>query len=120
MTLLVHRTLCTSTSNQRSSITASQAAYNLDLSDGHSVAHRNYWKDIKNQRKFLEKLGAQLKIRTLDDWNQIKIKDVIDNGGSGLLSHYGGSLQKALKFIYPEHVFKFPQKATPRYWDKMD
>eukprot|EP01114_Cavostelium_apophysatum_P021810 TRINITY_DN7703_c0_g1_i1.p1 TRINITY_DN7703_c0_g1~~TRINITY_DN7703_c0_g1_i1.p1 ORF type:complete len:1057 (-),score=241.58 TRINITY_DN7703_c0_g1_i1:7-3177(-) len=73
---------------------------------------RTNWKDVKTQRTFLESIAESLGLEKegggtrLDEWYQVKVSDVIDCGGSGLLKHYDRSIQKALKSIYPEHDWK--------------
>jgi hypothetical protein len=34
----------------------------------------NYWKDVNNQRKFLEFVGKQLNIKERSDWYKISMK----------------------------------------------
>lgn len=40
-----------------------------------------YWNSLKNQRDFLEKVGKELNIKTLDDWYEKNVSDVTEKGG---------------------------------------
>jgi hypothetical protein len=64
---------------------------------------RSKWKDIHVQRSTLEDIGKRLKVQQLNDWYKIRNADIIHHGGSGLLSHYGNSLSKLLRTVYPEY-----------------
>lgn len=60
-----------------------------------------YWFLKENQRKFLEQLRAAKNILQNSQWGNLTIDEVIENGGSGLLNQYGGSIFHALKENYP-------------------
>jgi len=73
-----------------------------------------YWSDINNQKKFLENVGAQLNVRTLNDWGNVTLSQIMEHGGHGLLKQYSGSLFQALQSIYPRHNWNlrhFPNVA---------
>lgn len=65
---------------------------------------KDYWHDIKNQRRFLDWATKELKIKSQEDWYNVKAQDVIKLGGSGLILHYG-SWAKTLISVYPEYRF---------------
>ena len=57
----------------------------------------------------------------MEDWYQVKISDVEDQGGHGLLNHYGGSLIKLLLAVYPDfkwQVWRFNQPPKG-YWNDL-
>jgi hypothetical protein len=66
---------------------------------------RNYWKDMKNQRNFLDQLGVKLGLTNLDGWYSVQATKVIENGGSRLLSYYGYSLSKGAYRVRSELIF---------------
>jgi hypothetical protein len=54
-----------------------------------------YWKDIKNQRAFFDQLAAKLNLKSLDDWNDVRLSTVQKMGGWFVNNpRYGGSLQE--------------------------
>lgn len=80
-----------------------------------------FWKDLENQRKYLEWLGIGLGIKKMEDWYKVRAAD-IPSESTLLHNHYGRSLVKALMTIYPEHdwiVWKF-DKVPVGYWNDMN
>jgi len=67
-----------------------------------------YWKNLENQRTFLENIAIDLGIKHFEDWYFVRKCDITKRGGRGLLFYYNGSLKKALSSIYPENKWKFP------------
>jgi len=66
---------------------------------------------------FLDWLGKKLGYTKKEDWYQISIKEIVDNGGTGLLFHFDKSPQKLLSAVYgddflPWRFAKVPQ-STP-------
>jgi hypothetical protein len=47
---------------------------------------------------------------------------MIAQGGGSMLQHYGNSLQKALRAIYPDYIWDTFKFRTLKYghWNKMD
>jgi len=66
----------------------------------------NYWNNKNNQLKFLNELGKQLGFNQMNDWYNITVKDIKENGGSGLLNKYGNSPSKLIMTIYSNHEWK--------------
>ncbi len=73
-----------------------------------------YWKDISNQRKFLESVATELNILAFSflyeanikeprDWYFVSIKHIVERGGTGLLYHHNRSLMRALRAVYPDY-----------------
>jgi len=79
--------------------------YKFDISK-FGVVPRNYWKDMTNQRNFMDQVAKTLHIKSLDDWNRVSVAQFCKMKGLGLLQRYSGSLVKALRAIYPENSWK--------------
>ena len=72
-----------------------------------------FWDDIKNQRKFMEYVGKQLKIKDFSDFYQVNRQTIIGYGGSGILRKYS-SLIELFQTIFPEFSWdKFKFKYVP-------
>jgi len=64
----------------------------------------NYWKNVENQKLFLEELARKLNIGKdeKEKWYDVDSEVVGKEGGATLLSHYyGGSMHALLKSVYP-------------------
>ena len=53
-----------------------------------------YWRDVNNQRELFNSIATSLNISQPQDWIKVTAKQVIEKGGSTVLSRYGGSLLK--------------------------
>jgi hypothetical protein len=72
-----------------------------------------FWDAPEHQRLFFEtKLTQRLQVHTHEDWYERTIKDVTDEGGSGLLGRHDSSLQRALETLYPEYSWGFRNKIS--------
>jgi len=71
-----------------------------------------HWHSVANQRHFLEWMATQLNITDINGWYKVSASEVKKRGGSGLLTHYGGSISKALKTVYPEYKWQFWKFST--------
>eukprot|EP01114_Cavostelium_apophysatum_P020910 TRINITY_DN7146_c0_g1_i1.p1 TRINITY_DN7146_c0_g1~~TRINITY_DN7146_c0_g1_i1.p1 ORF type:complete len:487 (-),score=70.02 TRINITY_DN7146_c0_g1_i1:20-1480(-) len=95
-----------------------------DFPNAHKVSH-SYWKDLKNQRQFLDDLAAELHIQHPKDWGYVTRKIVEERGGLTLLSYCGDSLLRALQTVYPEtkwNVADFPtlDREPSGYWNNVE
>jgi hypothetical protein len=54
--------------------------------------------------QFVEYLTSQFGITKPEDWYNIKVADIVKNGGSGLLDKYNGSLVQMLNSLYPQYL----------------
>jgi hypothetical protein len=92
------------------------------------VAPAHFWNDIKNQKKFMDWVGKQLKITEMSDWYKVTkrvtiatfplthYKDLYNVGASSLLnSNYNASPSQLLAAVYPDYEW-LPWKFahTPR------
>lgn len=78
----------------------------------------SHWKSVENQKLFFISLARQLNIEELAGFYKVRVVDVRDRGGSGLLSAHENSLFSALTCAYPEHEW-FPWKfeqPPPNFW----
>jgi hypothetical protein len=77
---------------------------------------KNFWSDINNQRKFVEWVGKELKIKDMCDWYNVTLKVTIkcyrysflkDFEALGcyylLQNRYNGVISAFLSAVYPEH-----------------
>lgn len=93
------------------------------------------WKDISQQKAFLDELSQKLNIKQKSDWYNVRAYDVKasakypfikvkENGGESLITNkYGGSLVKALMAIYPEYEWKpwkFIGKIESEFWNSYE
>ncbi len=62
-----------------------------------------HWTNISNQRHFLDELASKLDIK-VESWSKQTTTTIIENGGSGLLAKYNGSLTSLLTAVYPEYL----------------
>jgi hypothetical protein len=80
----------------------------------------DYFNNMLNQRKFLDYVGEQLGVETLDDWYKFMLDDVKKVAGISLFVNcYQSSLVKALQMVYPEHEWlpwKF-MRVPAGWWD---
>lgn len=82
----------------------------------------SYWICVNIASKFFKWLSKQLGIKQMADWYKLTAEEMENNGGLGLLGHFGGSPSKALQSVYPEHkweVWKFCNSPMG-YWDDLN
>ena len=53
---------------------------------------KNFWTDVKNQRKFMDWAAKELKIKEMDDWYNVTPKELSDLGGITLVMHHSNSI----------------------------
>jgi hypothetical protein len=53
-----------------------------------------YWKDINNQRTFLNFVAQKYSITHPKDWSNMTAQTLASEGGTGLLKYYNGNLSK--------------------------
>jgi hypothetical protein len=93
---------------------------------------RNYWDDVKNQKKFMDWAAEQLNIQEMGDWYKVTkrvtkymytkhltFKQLDDIGGNRLLVKYNLSPSLLLYNVYPDYdwlTWKF-DNCPRNYWD---
>jgi hypothetical protein len=70
-----------------------------------------FWKDLVNQRNYIQWLAKELKITNMEDWYKVKHRDLRQIDSGMLQTCYGNSLPNALKTLYPDYDWK-PWKFT--------
>eukprot|EP01114_Cavostelium_apophysatum_P021759 TRINITY_DN7678_c0_g1_i2.p1 TRINITY_DN7678_c0_g1~~TRINITY_DN7678_c0_g1_i2.p1 ORF type:complete len:759 (+),score=135.48 TRINITY_DN7678_c0_g1_i2:52-2328(+) len=84
-----------------------------------------YWKDVSNQRAFIESFAKERGISTLESWSKVSANDLERYGGGSLLYRFGGSLRKLLASLYPDHDWRHENlpkiKQLPSgYWHRQE
>ncbi len=66
---------------------------------------KGYWDNINNQRAFLDKLAKKLNITDQRGWYNIKLSQIMEyNGGGLVIGKYDGSLVKLITTVFPEYL----------------
>ncbi len=99
---------------------------------------KGYWKDMKNQRKFMDWAGKELNYTNKEDWYKVttevinfklkilKFKEILKLGGRSLLSMYNDSPSLLISAVYPEYkwspwkLHKFPKDYNISQSDKQE
>jgi hypothetical protein len=66
----------------------------------------------------MEDIGSQLGVKSLEDWYNIKYRDVVQKGGKVVINHYKSSLYKMLQSLYPSYNWKADKfvNKPKNYW----
>eukprot|EP01127_Copromyxa_protea_P018899 TRINITY_DN6034_c0_g1_i2.p1 TRINITY_DN6034_c0_g1~~TRINITY_DN6034_c0_g1_i2.p1 ORF type:complete len:495 (+),score=68.20 TRINITY_DN6034_c0_g1_i2:18-1502(+) len=67
---------------------------------------KNFWLSIQNQRNFFDNLAGTLGISKPEDWYTVSYKDIVANGGGGLMQRHKNSPYSVLSAVYPEYSWK--------------
>ncbi len=67
------------------------------------IKQRGYWKNISNQRAFMDALAKKLNIKYQEEWYDLTHGIMKKHGGTGLLDRYKNSPSKLLTTVYPEY-----------------
>ena len=78
-----------------------------------------YWESQENIDNFLFKIKEKYKLKSPEDWNSIKRKHILFNGGSRLLSKYSMFELKCMACPEGKSLFKNP-KHSPGYWENQE
>jgi hypothetical protein len=96
--------------------------------------HRGYWENMTEQRKYLDWVAKELKIKEFSDWYKISwkveiskkfhvdFKDIQNLRGGRLLNNYNGSPALMLSTVYPEYdwlPWKF-DKCSVGFWGDLN
>jgi hypothetical protein len=79
----------------------------------------SHWNDRNTQKDFFDRLAVKLGVDTTkpEQWNRVTKFNVIKRGGWGVLQHYNGSLNEALKASYPEYsAVSTKKERNPHQW----
>lgn len=79
-----------------------------------------YWEDEENCRVFMRKLAVKHGVQKMEDWQTIRLKDVLASGGVGLLGKYNWALGKLISdVVYPDEdvdIKKIRPVMPKGYW----
>ena len=80
-----------------------------------------FWEDKTNIQDFLNKLKVKLNLNTIDDWNTLTQRQVIENGGFSLLTRYTLYDIKTMgcpdgKLVFFHHT----KRKQSGYWEKKE
>lgn len=66
---------------------------------------RSHWTSPQNRREFFDAFAKTREIdaHSMEKWYQIRLREIIQFGGNGILSVFGNSLPMALVDVYPDH-----------------
>jgi hypothetical protein len=79
----------------------------------------NFWDNKEHHKQFFEWLSKHLRLKNLDGWYGVHVREIQRNGGRGLLAMFDNDICTALKATYPEHrwdVWRFGY-VPAGYWD---
>jgi hypothetical protein len=60
---------------------------------------QGYWNDPQNQLLFMDWFASVYNIKSVEDWYNVDVKQIIKNGGVGLIEKHNHSLINALKSV---------------------
>jgi hypothetical protein len=60
---------------------------------------QGYWNDPQNQLLFMDWFASVYNIKSVEDWYNVDVKEVVKNGGGGLIDKHNHSLIHALKSV---------------------
>lgn len=76
-------------------------------------------KNETSEMRFLNWLGSQLGFKQMNDWYNITVNQIIENGGMKFLSKYEKSPAKLVMSVYNKHQWNksnFNSRLPQRYW----
>ncbi len=85
-----------------------------------SISHssKDIWRDSRNVTLFLREVEQELNITSWEDWYRVTPQELLDRGGYGLITLYGGSVMNLVKSIYPNHPWKDDKFVLQMEWKK--
>lgn len=88
-----------------------------EITLGRKSIARGHWDDETNRRAFFDDIAPSLGVKNVTDWQRVRIKDVKDRGGAGVLSKYNGSLRAAILDLYSNaQSMQWPAKQPSGHW----
>lgn len=76
-----------------------------------------FWNNSNNCRDWFDSFGQKLNFKTMEEWHQVTMADIINKGGSGVFNFYG-SIRNTLTEIYPFYSWKFSKIHPSGYWNE--
>jgi len=68
-----------------------------------------FWDNKTHQKRFMDWLATEFKLKQPEDWFRVKVSEVKRLGGSTILNKYTNFLE-LLKNVYPEQQWKLPDR----------
>jgi hypothetical protein len=65
-------------------------------------APQGFWSKPINQKTFLQEFQTTMNLKSMEDWQSVRAKDIVKHGGSGLMKRYNGSIRKLLSTLHPQ------------------
>ena len=92
-----------------------------DIYNVRKQSPKEYWEDDKNVKEFIDKFEQKMNIQSHNDWYRISVKQIQNEGGSGLLKLYDNNLKLFLNNIYPNVIWnskklKSTDKRSRQRW----
>ena len=81
--------------------------FNFKNLEEQSIFYKGYFKSVKNQRDFMENLFIKFELKTMNDWTQIEISKIIQNGGVNLIKEYKKDIKLLFSSLYPNFPWDF-------------
>eukprot|EP01114_Cavostelium_apophysatum_P020553 TRINITY_DN6924_c0_g1_i1.p1 TRINITY_DN6924_c0_g1~~TRINITY_DN6924_c0_g1_i1.p1 ORF type:complete len:527 (-),score=89.84 TRINITY_DN6924_c0_g1_i1:359-1939(-) len=85
--------------------------------DRFSSAPRSYWNDFDRHKNFFENFASEHGIKKMEDWYEIRQRDILAFGGDSVLKYHGGSFKRALASAYPDYHFRWNSFSRERPQD---
>ena len=76
---------------------------------------RKNLKKLEYQEEYLQFLFKKFKLKTLDEWNEISLSQIKQNGGKKLLELYENSKRSLLSTLYPNFPWIFYSPFEKKY-----
>lgn len=79
------------------------------------------WDDLHLQREVFMRIGNELGVSCLDDWNRVNYNQITSLGGSSILNKYS-SLFHALESIFPEYTWEIAKRknVSANFWKQRE
>ena len=79
----------------------------LKIKKARNDSHK-YFKDINNQRTFMDELFHKFELKTMEDWMKVSRKKIIKEGGKSLVVYYhSNNFTLLLSRLYPNYPWDF-------------
>ena len=79
-----------------------------------------YWQKQENINKFITKLKNKYKLETIEEWDSLTQKNIIEEGGNRLLNKYSLYDIKVLGNPNGKLIYKNVSYKTLKYWEKKE
>lgn len=87
-----------------------------------SSVNAGFWREKENQLDYLQWFSDQRNMKRKEDWYNITTRDLLVNGGDGILVQYNNSISSMLTEVFPDHkwqIWRF-QQVPKGFYDNLD